>query len=124
MTDLQKKTFSEFIDNRQETVFRHGCCVGADEEAHNMAIDNDYYTVGYPPINKSWISSVVCNEMMQPKDYHDRNKDIVDSSEFLIVVPETIEEKLRSGTWSTYRYAKKTSVPGIIIFPNGELKEF
>ena len=36
-----------------------------------------------------------------------RNKDIVNSCDILIACPENDKEVIRSGTWSTIRYAKK-----------------
>lgn len=36
-----------------------------------------------------------------------RNLDMVDATELLFAAPETDEEKVRSGTWATIRYAKE-----------------
>lgn len=48
-------------------------------------------------------------------EYLERNKNIVDSVELLIVAPKSPHEELRSGTWSTYRYAKRIGVPTLIL---------
>lgn len=124
-----------------DCIFHHGVCIGADEEAHflvyNCGLDWRYL---YPPINTDKMSDKILNDgysfvkssdpssvpaikIHEPKDYLERNKDIVNASDVLIVVPGEFTEQLRSGTWSTYRYAKKKSVPRIIIFPDGTVKE-
>jgi hypothetical protein len=39
----------------------------------------------------------------------------VDETEFLIGAPKEDEEVLRSGTWSTIRYSKKSNKPKKIL---------
>lgn len=46
--------------------------------------------------------------LIKEKSYLNRNKDIIDQSDFLIACPQDKEQEvLRSGTWSTIRNAKK-----------------
>ena len=59
--------------------------------------------------------------MRKPKPYLERNKDIVDETGLLIATPKG-EEIVRSGTWSTIRYARKNHKKIIIIMPNGNLR--
>jgi hypothetical protein len=59
-----------------------------------------------------------------PKPYLDRNKDIVKSCDLLIAFPNSKEEQIRSGTWSTMRFAKKIKRKMIIIFPDGSKEEY
>lgn len=54
-----------------------------------------------------------------PEDLLARNRDIVDETEILIACPGHMHEELRSGTWSTIRYAVKIQRPHIIIWPDG-----
>ena len=54
---------------------------------------------------------------MTPRDYLDRNKDIVNNCDLLIAAPKENTEVLRSGTWSTVRYAKQLGVTVVIIEP-------
>lgn len=100
--------------------FHHGCCVGADLEAHNIARGLGIVVHGHPgpdsvpPIECVWIWPV--------EKHLIRNRRIVESTDKLIAVPNTFEEVLRSGTWSTIRYAMKLDKPVIIIFPDGSDK--
>lgn len=48
---------------------------------------------------------------------------MVDSVEFLLACPLTVEERLRSGTWATLRYAEKINRRRLLITPKGDLKE-
>jgi hypothetical protein len=49
----------------------------------------------------------------------DRNKMMVDDCEALIATPRLMVEELRSGTWSTIRYARKCRKPVHIVWPDG-----
>lgn len=145
MTDKQKSGFEDELarivisDEDSWPTFHHGVCIGADEDAHFLAIESlliDSIHL-HPPINTDKMSPLILtdnyelhmaqnyivDEVREPKDYLERNKDIVNASDVLIVVPGEFTEQLRSGTWSTYRYAKKNGVPRIIIFPDGTVKE-
>lgn len=98
--------------------FHHGDCVGADAQAHEIANDMNYTIVIHPPINPK--KRAYCKnayEVKPEKEYLDRNHDIVDETDLLIATPKG-EEELRSGTWSTIRYAKKQNKNIVIIYPN------
>lgn len=97
--------------------FHHGVCIGADEQAALMARNLGWKIVGHPPIVTSKMSSFVCDELLDPLPYLDRNKVIVEVSHLLIAAPNTEQETLRSGTWSTIRYARKLKKPIAYIFP-------
>ncbi len=100
------------------STFHHGDCVGADAEAHDIARRLSYNKVViHPPINfhkRAWCSGTV---VRPPKPYLERNHDIVDASDILIVCPAQQQEVQRSGTWATIRYAKKKCIPVIMIGP-------
>ncbi len=86
--------------------FHHGDCVGADVEANNIARDFGFKTCGHPPTNERWRAFSKCDIWFEAKDYLDRNQDIVDACDTLIVAPRTnTEVKRGSGTWATYRDA-------------------
>ena len=130
MTKAQKESFYKLIDSISVKEFLHGDCVGSDEEAHNMihelievAKGEDIKIVGHPPKYQKYRAFCKCHVLLKPKEYLDRNKDIVDSSEILIAVSSTDKEKLRSGTWSTIRYARKKNKLIYIILPNGNIKK-
>jgi hypothetical protein len=46
-----------------------------------------------------------------------RNRNIVDACTILTAAPRSTAEELRSGTWSTVRYARAHMVPDIILKP-------
>lgn len=99
-----------------DTEFRHGDCVGADEESHQIAITAGVKRIViHPPTNTS--KRAWCRNWPGPSDYEilvlpgkpylERNKDIVVATTTLIATPKTDLEELRSGTWSTVRFARK-----------------
>lgn len=97
----------------------HGDCIGADADFHRLAVLQGLKTHGHPPINPSKRAWCKFDEIENEKEYLDRNKDIVDATHFLIACPQTFEEELRSGTWSTIRYARIQQKPGVIVWPDG-----
>ncbi len=106
----------------------HGGCVGADDEADDLANELGIRRNIYPATaqfsdpdchfrimdrkNSSW-------KFMPPDLPLARNQHIVDNSGVLIACPNTRFEQIRSGTWSTVRYAKRIERSVIIIFPDG-----
>lgn len=94
----------------------HGDCIGGDLQFHRLCIALTLIPkiVIHPPSNSSkraFCSSKhsyeVIIEERNPLPYLDRNKSIVLETNFLFVGPKSNQEELRSGTWSTYRFAKK-----------------
>jgi len=119
MTNLQKQlTFDEVMMLDPDEA-HHGCCVGADFEFDGLLDFTSVETViGHPPIKTFKMARCNCDIFRDAKDYLDRNKDIVTETNWLIAAPKGPEE-LRSGTWSTVRYARRLGKPITIIWPNG-----
>lgn len=124
MTDAQKLKFDLFITSLSPTEFHHGSCVGADDEAGIIVKKNkpNCQIVLHPPIKTTLKADSYFDVSREPKDYLVRNKDIVNESDVLIATPKEHNEQLRSGTWSTIRYAQKINKPLICIFPDGTYK--
>src|SRR5210317_539103 len=104
----QLASFLKVIEDHNITEIHHGCCNGADEMAVIACHSNGLKVIGHPPSNPKEMSSksIKLSEIMLPKKaYLDRNKEIVNASKMLIALPRTKEEEIRSGTWSTIRYA-------------------
>lgn len=101
-----------------ELAFHHGQCVGADEEAAKIAKALGIWTVAHPPTDKRYLSKFVSDETREPKDFLDRNHDIVDECDVLLATPKTVEV-LRSGTWATIRYGRKTKGPDFVTVIEG-----
>lgn len=101
--------------------FHHGDCIGADWEAGLLARAMGYQIVLHPPKNpnkRAWSEGATFTH--PPKEYHHRNHDIVNDADVMLFGPEQATEQLRSGTWSTYRYAKGQGKPCIVIRPSGQ----
>lgn len=123
----QLDTLECTIRNYREVMneFHHGCCIGGDEEGVVAAYNEKYHIVGYPPLIRKYVSTIaesLSHVLLDPEEYLQRNKNIVDAVDLLIVAPDSFEPRARSGTWSTYRYAQRTEVPRLIIWPDGTVR--
>lgn len=116
------------LENAPEE-FHHGCCVGADEFAHRAAkqcdIKSRIQIVLHPP------EDTKAEMRYDPWEYTDcvwyprkpymvRNHDIVDAVDTMVALPNG-SAKVRSGTWSTVRYAMKVGKPVTICMPDGTI---
>jgi hypothetical protein len=93
--------------------FHHGMCIGADEQAARIAKVIGFRVVAHPglakdPTNLMYRSEWDGNdEVREAKPFIERDHDIVDETEIMLATPLTHEETIRSGTWTTVRYARK-----------------
>ena len=101
--------------------FHHGDCIGADAQAHLIALKLGFIIHIHPPSNPKQRAFCTAHHDMTPKPYIERNHNIVDAVELMIATPDEAIEQLRSGTWATIRYAWKRNRKIIIIGPNGEM---
>jgi len=101
----------------------HGSCVGADSQFHGVI--RQYYPqcriVIHPPINTKLMQCLQldCEEWLTPKEYLERDRDIVDACDVLIGCPNTKVPYRGSGTWYTINYAKQIVRKTIVILPDG-----
>ena len=115
MTLSQRREFHTLLLNKETeiTEFHHGDCIGADAEAHRIVqrVLPKVKIVIHPPLDSN--NRAFCllrsekDTASEPKDYIERNHDIVNSIDVLFAAPFTNDEILRSGTWATIRYAKR-----------------
>jgi len=103
--------------------FHHGDCIGVDIEAAWLARVGGAYIIGHPPTDPKHRAYFDSDEEWHEAPYLERNHDIVDTVELLLVVPLTPDERLRSGTWATYRYAVDQSLDICRIFPDGSIDD-
>jgi hypothetical protein len=103
-SSLRQVLASFFADGAR--VFRHGDCVGADAQAHAKAKAAGFRVVIHPPSDDSKRAFCQGDAVLTPRPYLVRNRHIVDASSVLIATPKG-DDELRSGTWSTIRYARK-----------------
>jgi hypothetical protein len=112
MSQRQKDNLTRELKQLREkgcTTFHHGDCIGADGEAHKIALELGYRIVIHPPSDMSKALNTKPSEMiavLPPKPYLERNKDIVIASMILLAAPYSSVEQKRSGTWSTIRFAR------------------
>lgn len=128
MTDEQKAKLDQLFGELEHDAVEvhHGDCIGADAECHELA-ENYFFDIEvHPPDNDSKRAFCTAAVIHEPKPYLQRNRAIVDATPILIACPNG-QEKLRSGTWSTVRYARAKIYEGeqqsiYIITPSGEIK--
>lgn len=128
LTDRQALAVKSFLVGMYvsglQTV-HHGCCIGADAFIHKLCVDGpmEIGVIIHPPINTKNMASLSGESFRhEPKEYMERNRDIVDDSDVLLVMPKTKHEQVRSGTWACYRYAGKVLKPMVIIRPDGSVE--
>ena len=122
MTAAQKESFNHLLYEMGILVLTHGDCIGADADAHCLAIEAGAEVRKRPSNIETQRAFSEGGEIVaQPEAPLSRNKKIVDDGEQLVACPATFQEELRSGTWATIRYARKTRKPVTIIWPNGRL---
>lgn len=122
MTLRQKAVLKDFltryfVDSTDQ--FHHGDCIGADEEAHEIAKEIGYEIHIHPPKYEEKRAFCKGDKYYAPRDYLVRNRNIVDMTDKLLGASRLMREELRSGTWSTIRYAKKNGKKYTVILPQG-----
>ena len=116
MSAWQKQQLEKFfLDHRGEiSVFVHGACMGADEEAHAIArkvFGKSLYIAILPSTAKTRVDGLDAQFVGARKLPLERDKDIVNlGADLLIATPKEMHEFPRSGTWATVRYARKKKV--------------
>jgi len=117
MTPAQARRLTDFLKADME--FHHGDCIGADAQGRNLAYALGARIIAHPPTDPKKQAGTGYHEAWGPRDYIQRNHDIVDAADYLIACPQHMVEELRSGTWATIRYARKVGKNVIIIYPDG-----
>lgn len=118
MTVSQRAAFSSMVEDWlwlcDDVEVHHGDCVGVDADANLVAIEAGCRVVIHPPVelkhrafcgDEARRAGVRCLTL-EPLPYLVRNHAIVDATDLLVAFPAG-PEQLRSGTWSTVRYARK-----------------
>ena len=118
MTGPQLQTVEMLLLANAGSRFHHGDCVGADAQAHDIAIRAKLVVYIHPPTDKS-LRAFKQGWMAKPLSYLARNRDIVDATQELIAAPMEADEQPKGGTWSTIRYARKVGKPVTIVRPDG-----
>lgn len=124
MTEKQKDRVQVLLSNALTSYgsvhVNHGDCVGADSDMHAICLHLGIPMTHFPcsvDSQRAFLAGAV--KVHSPRAPLDRNKDIVNASNVLVATPGEDEEVLRSGTWSTIRYAQKEGKPVILVHPDG-----
>lgn len=133
MTLEQKATFFQIIFKNRPLQFHHGDCIGADSDGHYQARvasrqivalgGQRIWIVGHVPDKDKTRAFCKVDEAREPLPYLVRDKNIVTETELLLACPADFIEIVRSGTWTTVRYAREQLKPIIIIRPDGSTLE-
>lgn len=122
-TTIQLESLERILLELKPTDFHHGDCIGADSQAHDIVRRMLCHIHIHPPIIPDKRAFREGKYIYRPKDYLTRNKHIVDACYVLVATPkEEYGETVRSGTWSTVRYARRLERDIIIIRPNGRVQ--
>lgn len=124
MRGSQKSKVQDLLMTIGSGDFHHGDCKGADIEAAELAYKLGFKIYCHPPINpktRGWFR--FNHETFNPYDYTLRDEHIVEDTDFLISAPNTPYEIIRSGTWTTVRYARELGKRILIVTPNGDVTE-
>ncbi len=133
ITPAARAAFATALQEMGAEVLHHGDCVGADATAHTVALEQHLRIVLHPPthdIHRTWcLGPPATTTTLPPLAYIARNRKIVDAVGLLVALPYGYEQEIRSGTWSTYRYARgigkqgrKVPIATLIIYPDGSRK--
>lgn len=124
MTDRQWRVCQDLLKRRLRPVAaHHGQCIGADADFHDLCLTLEIPVTLHPPTNRSkvaWCPGAV--EIRRPRPYLERNREIVRACNTLLATPAQDEEQLRSGTWATIRYARKSKRDVVLVFPDGTVR--
>jgi len=118
-----------------DIVLHHGCCIGVDQQAHELALELEWVIVCHPPLDQSRSFDPLTVmpsagrdgpflDIRQPKPFLDRNQDIVDESLMLFGLPlyrEYPRDFRGKGTWSTINRCVKADKLAVVILNDGEV---
>lgn len=103
--------------------FHHGDCVGADADAHKAfrLFEPQVKIIIHPPVDEKLRAFCEGDEIRKQNTHFARNRNIVDSTDEMVITPYQDEWQDHGGTWYTHDYAVKNNKRVWIIWPNGKL---
>lgn len=119
MTAAQKASLRKLLTDLRATELHHGDCVGADAEAHAMALELRLRVIIHPPLDGT--HQAYCQgayEVLGALSHFARNRNIVRRTDMLIGASVADHRLERGGTWYTIDYAALSGSP-YVIWPNG-----
>ena len=123
MTSEQEVSVRLLLEELQPEGLHHGDCVGADREAHLIAMEMGIPIYLHPPSNTSLRAYCQgARYTFMHESYSKRDLSIVENSDTLIATPKSWLELKLGGTWQTVRFARKLKGPIFIVWPDGKVK--
>lgn len=126
MVPEQKTAFAALCAQKRSegfTKFRHGDCIGADDQAATIAAAAGFFIIAHPGHPKDPENTMYrafnphSHLVLTAKPFVKRDHDIVDESDELAATPMGHEEIIASGTWTTVRYARKKNKITHVLCP-------
>jgi hypothetical protein len=122
MNGRQHRRLDQILGILKSKKFVHGSCVGADTQAHHLAVRHGM-VIEIFPCDLAHMQVKLPAKIIHPiKRPLDRNRDIVAVSNILLATPKELTEIRRSGPWATIRYARLAGIPRVIILPDGKVQ--
>jgi len=98
----------------------HGDCRGVDVEVAAIARYLGWRIVCHPPKSNEQQGFYGGDEVRESKGYLQRDRQIVDETELLLVVPLHNSPQKKGGTWYTHDYAVKKGRRVEIFYPDSK----
>jgi hypothetical protein len=125
LTERQTIALEELLTDRIERhkfrFLHHGVCIGGDAKAHRIGRATGFLMILHPPLDARFMADILDGPditWLEPADYLQRNRAIVDATGELVAAPAG-PERTHSGTWSTIRYARRQRRPVTVLWPDG-----
>ncbi len=124
MTPQQVEGVEIILHDYHCEVLHHGDCIGSDATCHRLAraLPWKVRIIGHLPLDDSKRAFCDFDEIMPKLPYLKRNYNISLAAGILVATPKEFAMIVRSGTWSTVRYAEAQKTPRLIIFPDGSMR--
>lgn len=122
MTPQQMKSFKELVFRLNPDEFHHGSCRGSDVQAARLvrSVLAKCVIHAHPSLDARNTESSGVDDVTHPaKQYHARNRDIVDGTDELAACPKEYTERDTGGTWHAVRHARAKMKPRHMIWPDG-----
>lgn len=121
--DAQLQSIIKFMESLgSDHELHHGDCKGVDVQVAAAAKYLGWRVVCHPPKSNKMQGYFGGDEMREPLGYLQRDRNIVNETEMLMVVPLQDEWQPTGGTWYTHDYAKKTNKPVNIFYPTVKIE--
>lgn len=122
MTEWQERELRHTLEGiaiyaGDKAEFHHGDCRGVDVQAAAIAKELGFKIICHPPNSSEEQGHFGGDEVRPAKGYLERDRNIVDECEILLVVPLQMEWQPKGGTWYTHDYAKKNNKPVSVFWP-------